>query len=171
MKSTEGLPETCLSHHRGGWEPPSHHRWHLVSSTCRGQHVSTNDTSINLTLANCSSESITWNSKAPRTCFPVFPATWLQHWMHFSIGYSPLGKVPHNFSQPFSFMEMNPSHQTLKETFKLSFENVDQFLFILLEANAVESRQILQPALPFIGCVSFRKAGFHLDGLVLSSVM
>lgn len=94
MKSTEGLPETCLSHHRGGWEPPSHHRWHLVSSTCRDQHVFTNDTSINLTLANCSSESITWNSKAPPTCFAVFPATWLQHECISALDILPLEKCP-----------------------------------------------------------------------------
>ena len=70
--------------------------------------------------------------------------------MCFIIGYSPLRHGLYVFTQSFSLMEMEPSKQTPTETFRLPFESVDQFLYLLirLEAKAWNSEDTLYSALP-----------------------
>ena len=84
--------------------------------------------------------------------------------MCFIVGYSPLRHGLYVFIQSFSLMEMEPSKQTPTETFKLCFESVDQFLYLLirLEAKAWDSEDTLCPALPLTGCMFLGKARFHL---------
>lgn len=84
--------------------------------------------------------------------------------MCFVIGYSPLRHGLYVLTQSFSLMEMEPSKQTPTETFKLPFESVNQFLYLLirLEAKAWNSENTLCSALPLSGCMSLGKARFHL---------
>lgn len=89
--------------------------------------ICTCDTIHQSALANYSSESLTRNSRAQRACFPVCFLLRGFSSKVCHLGYSLLGKEPCIFTQPFCFREMNPNHQTLNETFKLSFERMDQF--------------------------------------------
>lgn len=77
--------ETCPQ------EPPPHPRWHVVSSTCRAQHASTNDTSIHLTLAN-SSSSASHETAVLHTVFAELPTTQLQRECVLSLNILPLEK-------------------------------------------------------------------------------
>lgn len=77
---------------------PSHHRWHLVS-----QH---------LWSSACFYQ---WHIHSSHTC-KLFIRT------HHTF---PTWKSACSFTGPFSFMEMNPNHQTLNENFKLSMRTLN----------------------------------------------
>ncbi|KAL0607063.1 hypothetical protein AAY473_023665 [Plecturocebus cupreus] len=62
-------------------------------------------------------------------------------------------------------LQMNPNHCALNETFKLSFENTDQFLFAQRHRELEDTESM--PTLPLTGCVSLGKAGLNLSGLIL----
>lgn len=68
------------------------------------------------------------NSKAQQICSPV---CFLRHSFRttvFHLWVFSTWKSACILTGPFSFMEMNPKHQTLNENFNLSFESVNQFL-------------------------------------------